>query len=497
MKRSLRGIVALVALVGCGGAITDTAQSDRVGGVVTVLVTTAGNRGTPAMPLPFSSDGVPFTMRIEVRGATNQRLTGFNGWVAISVAPGDLVGLSGPDGTVLGNQVKLTNGVAENLVVSVSRGYGIARIWAEEQGYVPVDARRSPPPQCSNGLDDDHDGLLDYPADPGCLAANDDSERAGSYTIGTSEPIYFDLPEIIDVRGRSAVSPLLGERVTMRGRNTPDAPTAASPAHRLVVTQTTNQGFFVTDVDDASCNGQPCFNSLYSFNFNTPQGMRPCDLVDTLTGSVSQFVGTTQLAQPGFHVGMQWFPNDMVSGQCLIPDAVEITGTLLATTATMEPYQSSLGRVTNVTLPTKVGPGRAPNGIPTAGATNCDLNGDGVVTYTNGNLEGQCSNNCAADPTCSEWTNWLRYGQVTVTLAGAGAGMPRISVAAQSVNATFDPQHPRGPTATVTGNLQQIGSAWIVLPRCGSDFVVQGDGQSVCMHPRDCCLHERSQGDTE
>jgi hypothetical protein len=31
-----------------------------------------------------------------------------------------------------------------------------------------------PPPStfaCSNGLDDDHDGKVDYPADPGCWSA--------------------------------------------------------------------------------------------------------------------------------------------------------------------------------------------------------------------------------------------------------------------------------------------------------------------------------------
>jgi hypothetical protein len=33
-----------------------------------------------------------------------------------------------------------------------------------------------PPPQCSDGLDNDGDGLIDYPADPGCTSAGDDSE---------------------------------------------------------------------------------------------------------------------------------------------------------------------------------------------------------------------------------------------------------------------------------------------------------------------------------
>ena len=33
-----------------------------------------------------------------------------------------------------------------------------------------------PPPQCSNGADDDTDGRTDFPADPGCSSASDNSE---------------------------------------------------------------------------------------------------------------------------------------------------------------------------------------------------------------------------------------------------------------------------------------------------------------------------------
>jgi len=35
-------------------------------------------------------------------------------------------------------------------------------------------------PDCANGLDDDHDGLADYPDDPGCVSALDTSEREPS-----------------------------------------------------------------------------------------------------------------------------------------------------------------------------------------------------------------------------------------------------------------------------------------------------------------------------
>lgn len=486
------GLLASAALAGCGSAIDDLDQNDRAGGVASVRITTTGNRGTAAAPLPFSDDGVTLATQVEVRARDNRRVTSFNGWVALSMAPGVFRSVTGPAGSVLGNMVKLTNGVAEGLQVTVARGYGESRIWAEEQGYAPVDPRRTPAPACANGRDDDGDGFVDFPADLGCAAANDDTERAGSYAVGTSEPMFFSLPNIVDVQGRSAITPLLGERVTIRGRITPDAPPMGDRRHRIVVTQTDNSGFFVTDIDDTSCDGGPCYNSLYSFNFRSPDGMRPCDLIDTLTGSVAEFVSTTQLAQPGYQIGLAWRPNDAASGQCLIPDPVEITPTTLAMDVLMERHESSLTRARDVRLPTLIGPGVAPNGVPSAGATNCDLNGDGSITY-DGGAENQCADACAADVTCSEWSNWNRYGQITVTLPSTGMGAPaRMAVAPRIVNPGFDPTRPRGPVATVTGTLKQVGPNWIIQPRCGADFVVQGDGQTLCEHPRDCCLHERS-----
>ena len=40
----------------------------------------------------------------------------------------------------------------------------------------PVNLPSPPAPQCANGADDDSDGKTDYPADPGCSSATDDSE---------------------------------------------------------------------------------------------------------------------------------------------------------------------------------------------------------------------------------------------------------------------------------------------------------------------------------
>ena len=81
------------------------------------------------------------------------------------------------------------NGVGAERHRSRLAAYGNTRIWAEDLGYVPADPAGSPPPQCSNGKDDNGNGLIDFPADPGCAFANDDTEDGGTYAAGVSQAI--------------------------------------------------------------------------------------------------------------------------------------------------------------------------------------------------------------------------------------------------------------------------------------------------------------------
>src|SRR5262249_19509662 len=43
-------------------------------------------------------------------------------------------------------------------------------------GAAPPLPAAPPPPQCSDGVDNDGDGLIDFPQDPGCFGADDDDE---------------------------------------------------------------------------------------------------------------------------------------------------------------------------------------------------------------------------------------------------------------------------------------------------------------------------------
>lgn len=48
--------------------------------------------------------------------------------------------------------------------------------WTQEFGTSTTGGTTPPPPACSNGRDDDGDGKVDYPADPGCTGTSDTDE---------------------------------------------------------------------------------------------------------------------------------------------------------------------------------------------------------------------------------------------------------------------------------------------------------------------------------
>src|SRR6185436_268645 len=102
-----------------------------------------------------------------------------------------------------GRNVRLENGVADDVTVNLVASYGDTRIWAEDIGYVPADPYQQPAPQCSDGEDNDGNGAIDFPNDPNCAYANDDTEEGGTYASGTTPTIYFVLPRVADVRGVS------------------------------------------------------------------------------------------------------------------------------------------------------------------------------------------------------------------------------------------------------------------------------------------------------
>ena len=459
-------LASLVTASSCG--IEEGGMQDQT---ARLMVTVTMEDGSP-LPgendpqLPVDMGGNPTRVRVSVEalkanGALDAK---FNGYVRLSSHPGGIDLVEGAD--VVGRSVVLKDGVSEPHVVQIGGAYGPTRLWAEDMGYVPVDPGK--PPACANGRDDDDNGLMDYPAEPGCAFANDDTETGGTYAAGVSPPLRFALPRVAEVQGFGSKTPFANEQVEVA---------AGDPVY-LVVTRVSSDGFYVTDISaDLTPENSRRYTSLFAFNFNTPWGMRVCDRVTYLSGTMSEFYGYTEMGFPSFKLD-RWYPGE---GDCLVPEPNPIVETMLATsdfaTSALEPLEASLVRLENVRIASKFGPGLVELNSPSAGASSCDFNGDNKIDFdTPNNPEMNCSNACLADPECSEWTTYATRGSVRMMVGTSQLG---IQVNASTVTG-FNAYLAKDKTAirSLTGTLRHFSGGdlnWTIETRCVDDLVYASD----------------------
>ncbi len=464
--------------------------------------TKAGQRFAP---LPLKFDGsLPFVVNLAAVKQDGSVDTAFNGWLRVAAKPGNVQSLAGVG--VSGRSVKLTNGIAQNITVNLENAYGNTYILAQDAGYEPADPVRSPPPKCADGLDNDSDGLIDFPADPGCAFANDDTEELGSYAEGASETLYFALPRIADVRGvntsgGTTAYPKQPIQIDSGFHNRPDGTQVFD--FDTVVTRIAANGFYVTDVGD-----RRGFNSVFSFNFNSPARMRVCDRIKSLGGTATEFFGFTQVSFPTWTLE-EWNPRlrpcgvpepkvldptDIVdgSGAIQIANLLAVSGSLVRA----ESKDKLEVRITKL-----FGPGRPqanpaakdnpglPKYLLTENETNCDLNEDGRLTFEDP-AEGACSTTCSSNPECTEFSNF--QGRSTFRLLITDGVRVANIQANGSTASEFRPLDLRGKKIRAfTGTLTYFsgGSQFTMEARCVDDVVVDLDkaplpSDKACVFPR-------------
>ncbi len=455
------------------------------------------------------TDGGAFLVTVEAVDLFNQRDVNFSGHVRLSVRPGTLLSIEGD--RAVGRNVRLEAGIAERQLVRLTGAYGDATIWAEDLGYTPVDPAAIVP-YCADNVDNDGDGLVDFPADPDCAFANDDSETGGTYASGVSAPLRYRLPTVAEAQGLGAASPYDQEGVTLEATES-----------RLVVTRIASDGFYVSDVepvDPAQPGGalrQKPYGGLFVFSFNLPPGIAVCDRVGELSGTIVEFFGFTELTFPGFKVSEPWF-SLAASGPCRLPDPSDVLASTLADTNTsdsvLEQYEGGLVRVggapdpanpgalrsTGVRIASIFGPElpeviaqAAPPGGECAtiyavsfrpNASNCDLDGDGRVNFTACSPEATCSQRCYDDATCAEWSSFRRVGNFRATL---GPSPEQTILLNTGTVGGFDPSRWRGRLLPwVTGTLANFSGGplnWTVETRCSEDLVLcdEGEDEAVCL----------------
>ncbi|MBF5041432.1 hypothetical protein FGE12_03470 [Aggregicoccus sp. 17bor-14] len=422
----------------------------------------ADKRGTEGCRYVIPHGSVDVALAITALDADGQRFTGFSGPVAFRVVPGDLTDAN----TTRWAQV--TEGLATG-TVRVSHVYGEVRIWVED-APIAVD-------YVDGGVRLDMDGGVEV---AGQLPP--ESNVAHTYVSGVSPAVLFDEPSLAAVQQPDGFdnksSPFVGQFVKI-GR----APEAGAPLlHHclpgdpndgqpmtLVVTGTDPSGFYVTDVTScripevrsgSSIMLEPSgffpgtYGAMFVYNYNYPEGLDRGDLLWTLSGSVAEFSGATQMSFPAWTVRdhVRQTEKDPSKWEKYIPAPVELNLRTCAVSNVFAPFvtdelcgysnanvkieslESALVQLKGVKLPEVM--------------VSCDKNGDGQVPFfcqtkdANGQwLWGECpggalsandtaERTCNADCTsghgqfegkvCAEKTTYNSFGQFVVEMAGPG-----------------------------------------------------------------------------
>lgn len=474
---------------------------------LTVELVPPSNPGSRAAPLPLVIN-LPQTYRVKIRALNldGSPDTSFSRYVRISARPGAIEPFAKTDATE-GRNILLTNGESPEVDVKLVNAFGTTFIVAEDLGYVPVDPLRDPPPACANGLDDDGDGVIDFPADDGCAYPNDDSELGGTYAEGASPPIVYQLPRIADVRGlkcepglgcsSNGATPYPKEQIFL---DTGYDDTTQTFRFDTVVSRISSSGYYATDLKDS----RGGFTSLYAFNFNPPPRMRVCDRFKSMGGTASEFFGFTQLSYPTWTLE-EWDPTNrrclVPAPQRLLPGDIQDTGKLLALSGGLVRVETSTADASSKAMVTpKFGPGdtpsdKDPNGKrinfkPSADATNCDLNKDGKIDFAADSEEKDCNDTCTNDAECTEWSNYDARSTFRITVTDSN-GQERAIQADASTSATFDPVALKGkPLRHFAGTLTYFsgGSQFTIEARCKDDIVI--DLAQNPIRPDDVCTDD-------
>jgi hypothetical protein len=453
MKRNApRGLSLLLLTPLALAACTEPAESLTGASTFHVVITKVNGKDPPTADAPLPANRGDFDeswdFTIEARSPTDQPI-GFDGIVRLRVEPGTVTSVLGTG--AVGRNIRMKGGKAQG-TVNVTAMYGPTRLWVEDVGYVPAPAGKRP--ACANGKDDDGDVLIDYPADPGCAFADDDSEEGGTFATGISLPVQYELPRISDVQGTSE-TPYPYEAVEID----------ANRPKPLVVTRVSSDGFYVTDLSEQDTG----YNAIFAFNFSTPPGMRVCDRVTYLTGTVSEFFGFTELGFPSYKLD---YPIDGKE-DCQVPEPVLLDEARIADAVAMEKVESNLVRIEGFKVAKNFGPKPVVNNIPDADHSNCDLNGDGQVDFAS-QAEGACSKACDGSPDCSEWTSYSARGNFKVSKNGT-----MIQIQTGTVP-SFDPTAHKGEVLTaVAGTLRNFSGGtlnWTIETRCPDDLVCNSKG---------------------
>ncbi len=261
-------------------------------------------------------------------------------------------------------------------------------------------------------------------------ATPEDDASGGSYATGVTGAFNIALPTIAQVQREDSHigNEMEKEHVVFRTSD-----------RQVVVTGTTTNGFWVTDIDNVADYG-----SMFVYSFSKPEGVSVGERVTLLSGGVSEHIGVTQLSWPSYetnHNQLLPVPDATFLDQATacseetVSSSYALGGTYQTNDASLEAHEASLVTIKTAEI--------------WSGFNMPDDPAD-LVQY-------------------STEETYSKYGQWPIEIDGGCV----FYVKTETTIPGFDPNIHRGKAlGPITGFLSyaQSSRAWIVLVRGPEDF---------------------------
>lgn len=446
-------------------------------------------RGTVDCRYSIPQGNLELEVAIQAMDGANQPLTTFNGPVSFRVKPGDLPGEYSTRWT------QVTNGVGSGKVVA-GHVYSEVRVWVQDEppqvdyvdGTIAGDTSQLPQEPAQRTYATGISGPLFFAEptlarvqQPDDITNNRDSPFGARFlTIGrapeSGATLLQDCPPLPELPGGRPYSFQPEGGTSVGGVVDPNNEKLMT----LLVTGTDPAGFFVTDISacrarertpNNTSNWVPepegllpgTYGSIYIYNYSFPEDLYAGDLLWTMSGSVQDFTGTTQLTFPAWTVRehVRVLPQNQWNKYLDLVKPTEISLRLCGSgnsganvdalcgyyydNQKMESLEASLVKISNVRFPQVF--------------KSCDFDGNNEVPFfcmsggnwarcgeetANAEAERKCNQDCVigtgehAGKVCSERTSFTTFGQFVVELAGPGPAAAGLDESLKPRIQTFD-----------------------------------------------------------
>lgn len=235
--------------------------------------------GAPDQRLPLPAND---TIKLDVQalGQDGQPVTDYDGFASIRASPG-----------ISRNCTVDGNGSPSGLCLKLSGGKGQVSFHVSDNSTVASDVR-------------DVFGKTVFLVEDVSFDPNGVPRPGCGYGAGVSPPVWYSAPTVYDVQHTTVAS----DQDALPGAfiNIDQAQLAKGRSMDLIATAVFQDGFYVTDLaqPDSADTTFPMphgFGHMYVYSYQYPDDVMVGDRIESITGTVSEFSGDTQLTFPSWN----------------------------------------------------------------------------------------------------------------------------------------------------------------------------------------------------